>query len=93
MPLIEMPHEIEDARAKLVKFDNPQSRHFDVYLTDGRMLSIPIKWYPRLQKANHRQRSEWELVGGGIGLHWEEIDEDLSVAGFLMGWKAPDGEY
>jgi hypothetical protein len=54
-----------------------------VTLTDGRVVSVPIVWFPRLADASPRQRSGWELIGGGIGIHWEGIDEDISVASLL----------
>ena len=60
-----------------------------VDLTDGRELSVPIRWYPRLLNATPAQRADWELAGAGYGIHWPEIDEDLSVKGLLMGWAAP----
>lgn len=60
-----------------------------VDLTDGRELSVPIRWYPRLLNATPEQRAKWELAGAGYGIHWPEIDEDLSVKGLLMGWAAP----
>ena len=60
-----------------------------VDLTDGRELSVPIRWYPRLLKATPSQRANWQLAGAGYGIHWPEIDEDLSVKGLLMGWAAP----
>jgi hypothetical protein len=60
-----------------------------VDLTDGRELSVPIRWYPRLLNATPAQRADWQLAGAGYGIHWPEIDEDLSVKGLLMGWAAP----
>ncbi|MGO9896548.1 MAG: DUF2442 domain-containing protein [Bryobacteraceae bacterium] len=54
-----------------------------VTLTDGRVVSAPLVWFPRLAHASPRQRSEWELIGGGIGVHWEAVDEDISVASLL----------
>ncbi|OYW58413.1 MAG: hypothetical protein B7Z40_22950 [Bosea sp. 12-68-7] len=60
-----------------------------VDLTDGRELSVPMRWYPRLLNATHAQRADWELAGAGYGIHWPQIDEDLSVKGLLMGWAAP----
>ena len=55
-----------------------------VTLTDGRVVSVPLVWFPRLADASPRQRSDWELIGGGIGIHWEAIDEDISVASLLQ---------
>ena len=54
-----------------------------VTLTDGRAVSVPLVWFPRLADASPQQRSEGELIGGGIGVHWEAIDEDISVASLL----------
>jgi hypothetical protein len=54
-----------------------------VTLTDGRVVSVPLVWFPRLAGASRRQRCGWELIGGGIGIHWEAIDEDISVASLL----------
>lgn len=53
-------------------------------LVDGRTISVPLAWFPRLLEANPKQRAEWELIGGGIGIHWEAIDEDISVASLLQ---------
>src|SRR5437867_3682199 len=54
-----------------------------VILADAREISVPLEWFPRLRKATKAQRKKWELIGGGIGIHWEEIDEDISVASLL----------
>lgn len=55
-----------------------------VVLSDGREISAPLAWFPRLLEATAKQRREWELIGGGIGVHWEAIDEDISVASLLQ---------
>ena len=60
-----------------------------VDLTDGRRLTVPLTWFPRLLRATEEQRRNWELLGDGEGIHWPEIDEDLSVAGLLRGIPAP----
>jgi len=54
-----------------------------VALADGREVSVPLEWFPRLRDATEAQRSNWRLIGGGIGIHWEEIDEDVSVESLL----------
>ena len=54
-----------------------------VVLTDGREVSAPLEWFPRLRKANKKQRSHWRLIGDGIGIHWEDIDEDIEVESLL----------
>ena len=56
-----------------------------VLLRDGRQLSIPLAYFPRLLKAKPKQRKKYELSGGGVGIHWDELDEDISVAGLLLG--------
>ena len=54
-----------------------------VTLSDGRVVSVPLAWFSRLADATPRERSDWELIGGGIGIHWKEIDEDISVESLL----------
>ena len=60
-----------------------------VELLDGRTVSVPLAWYPRLLHAKPEQRANWELAGGGYGVHWADLDEDLSSAGLLRGSPAP----
>jgi hypothetical protein len=60
-----------------------------VDLGDGRTIAVPLVWYPRLLHATAKQRANWRLVGGGFGIHWPDIDEDLSTAGLLRGAPAP----
>src|SRR5919197_5945913 len=55
-----------------------------VVLDDGRTISAPLEWFPRLRAATTEQRKAWEPIGGGIGLHWEAIDEDISIASLLQ---------
>lgn len=59
-----------------------------VALTDGRKLSVPLVWFPRLLAATSSQRADWRLIGGGEGIRWESLDEDLSVRGLLRGERA-----
>ena len=54
-----------------------------VTLSDGRVVSVPLVWFPRLADATGEERSGWELIGGGIGIHWEAVDEDILVASLL----------
>jgi len=56
-----------------------------VFLTDGRYLSVPIAWFPRLMKANVEQKADYEILGDGEGIHWQQIDEDISIFGLLIG--------
>ena len=56
-----------------------------VRLLDGREISVPVEWFPRLRNASEEQRKRWRLIGKGVGIHWEDIDEDISVASLLLG--------
>ena len=62
---------------------------FSVDLIDGRTITVPYAWYPRLLHATPKQRSNWETCGGGYGIHWPDVDEDLSTEGLLRGAPAP----
>ena len=64
-----------------------------VDLMDGRTIAVPLAWYPRLANATPEQRSHWELAGGGYGIHWTDIDEDLSTEGLLRGARAPQAPH
>ena len=61
-----------------------------VELSDGRTLSAPLAWFPRLIHATPEERNNWRLIGKGHGIHWKELDEDISVEGLLAG--KPSGE-
>lgn len=54
-----------------------------VRLLDGREISVPLEWFPRLRSATDDQKKKWRLIGRGIGIHWEELDEDISIASLL----------
>ncbi len=56
-----------------------------VALRDGRVIIVPLSWYPRLLAATAKQRKNWRVAGGGYGIHWPDIDEDLSTGGLLRG--------
>jgi hypothetical protein len=56
-----------------------------VELHDGRSVSVPLEWYPRLAEGRPSERRKWELIGPGIGIHWPDLDEDISVEGLLLG--------
>lgn len=60
-----------------------------VALRDGRKISVPLTWYPRLLHASVQQRNNWKLAGGGYGIHWPDLDQDLSTEGLLRGAPAP----
>jgi hypothetical protein len=60
-------------------------------LEDGRIIAVPLAYYPKLLGATRQQLEDFEWLGGGIGIHWPQLDEDLSVKGFLLGSIAPGG--
>jgi len=60
-----------------------------VALADGRTISVPLAWYPRLRNATPSQRANWTLAGAGFGIHWPDLDEDLTTEGLLRGCPAP----
>jgi hypothetical protein len=60
-----------------------------VTLADGREVSVPLEWFPRLRNATPKQRQNWQFIGKGIGIHWPDVDEDVSVEGLLRGAPAP----
>ena len=62
-----------------------------VGLMDGRTITVPLAWYPRLADATPAQRAHWEISGAGYGIHWPYVDEDLSTEGLLRGLPAPRG--
>ena len=78
---------IADIRVRSVSIDEER---LSVELMDGRAIAVPLAWYPRLAKASSAQRANWELAGGGYGIHWPDVDEDLSTEGLLRG--APSAE-
>lgn len=69
-----------------VRFDDDT---MSVDRADGRTITVPLAWYPRLLNATLEQRRNWQRCGGGFGIHWPEIDEDLSTQGLLEGAPAP----
>ena len=56
-----------------------------VELSDGRAISVPVAWYPRLVHATARERANWQFIGKGQGIHWDDLDEDINVEGLLAG--------
>ncbi len=63
-----------------------------VFLMDGRNIRVPLVWYPRLLGATSAERLNWKVSGGGYGIHWPDVDEDLSTEGLLRGAPAPSRE-
>ncbi|MGB7373900.1 DUF2442 domain-containing protein [Pontixanthobacter sp.] len=77
---------LSDERVSDVRCDDDS---LTVDLMDGRTIIVPLAWYPRLAGGSLEQRAKWELCGGGYGIHWPDLDEDLSTEGLLRGAPAP----
>ena len=75
-------------RAERVSIDDDE---FTVHLVDGRRLVVPLDWFERLRHATSEQLHAWTLIGDGEGIHWPELDEDLSVIGLLSGSRPAQG--
>lgn len=78
---------VTDARVADVRCTDDS---LSVDLMDGRTITVPLRWYPRLLNATPEQRARWERAGAGYGIHWPEVDEDLSTEGLLRGTPARD---
>lgn len=76
-----------DERVLDVQFSNGT---LSITLRDGRAISVPLTWYPRLLNGTPEQRKNWQTAGAGYGIHWPDLDEDLSVEGLLRGIAAPE---
>src|SRR5437868_283509 len=79
-----------DERVKDITFTD---EHMRVQLKDGRAISVPLGWYPRLLNATEEQRKNWRVSDDGYEIHWPDVDEDLSTEGFLRGQPAAKGRY
>ncbi len=78
--------QVADERVKSVEITE---HALSVALMDGRVIAVPLAWFPRLAAATHDQLLNWRISGGGYGIHWPELDEDLSTEGLLRGAPAP----
>jgi hypothetical protein len=63
-----------------------------VELEDGRILSIPLTWYPRLWHGTMEERQNWRMIGDGMGIHWPELDEDISIEGLILGRRSGESQ-
>ena len=81
--------ELESARATDVSLSEDC---LTVDLSDGRGISVPLLWYPRLSHGNAQERGHWELIGDGVGIHWPDLDEDISVSGLLKGHHSGESQ-
>jgi hypothetical protein len=81
--------EIRDALAASVSLTDDS---LSAELADGRTIVVPLAWYPRLLHATPGERNSWRLIGGGRGIHWPEVDEDISVANLLAGQPSAESQ-
>ncbi len=79
--------EVETAVPRAARVEVSETA-ISVELSDGRTVSVPTAWYPRLLHAAQRERDQWRLIGGGEGIHWPLVDEDVSVASLLGGERS-----
>ena len=82
-----------------VEMEVPAARHvvvtrdiLQVELHDGRTVTVPLAWFPRLVHGTKKEVGNWRLIGGGYGIHWENLDEDISVEGLLLGRSSGEGQ-
>lgn len=78
-------------QAPLAKTLNLSADRFSVELADGRSLSVPLAWYPRLMQATEAERAHWRLLGGGYAIEWPDLDEHIGVANLLAGHRSGEG--
>jgi hypothetical protein len=79
----------QDVFASLVQFSDDL---ITVSLDDGRLISVPLAWYPRLLHGTPQERNKYELTGGGEGIHWPDLDEDISVIGLIAGKPSAESD-
>ncbi len=82
--------EVAQAKAQSVSVTDSE---LIVQLTDGRTVSVPLAWYPRLLHATPEERRRWELLGQGEGIHWPDLDEDIAVTHLLAGVPSGESQY
>ena len=79
---------VEHPQAPLARRVECSDQMLTVELSDGRTISVPLEWFPRLRHGRPDERKRWELIGEGDGIHWPDLDEDLSVEGLLAGRRS-----
>ena len=80
-----MPTSALAAESAVARNVRVTGEHLVVDLRDGRLVSVPLSWYPRLATGTPTERKRWELIGAGIGIHWPDLDEDIEVEALLLG--------
>lgn len=81
------PNEADPPRARRVEVSEDR---LTVELVDGRTISVPVSWYPRLEAGSAAERARWSLIGPGIGVHWSDLDEDIAVEDLLAGRRSQE---
>ena len=87
-----MNSSVVEAREALATRVEVNEDTLSVELTDGRTIAAPLAWYPRLAHATAKERDSWRLIGSGRGIHWPEVDEDISVANLLAGQASAESQ-
>ena len=87
-----MPSSPAETGAALAQDVNVGDDALTVVLLDGRTVTVPISWYPRLANGSHEERLNWQLLGGGHGIHWSDLDEDISVDALLAGRPSAESQ-
>ncbi len=87
-----MSSSVVEAREALAVHDEVTDDTLSVELSDGRTIAAPLAWYPRLAHGTAGERGSWRLIGSGRGIHWPEIDEDISVANLLAGQPSAESQ-
>jgi hypothetical protein len=83
---------LKQRKLPLAKQVTVSDRQLIVDLSDGRVLSVPLEWYPRLLHGRPDERANWALIGEGDGIHWPDLDEDLSVEALLAGLRSGESQ-
>lgn len=86
------PSGVEQENAPLARQVTVAGGMLTVQLNDGRVISVPIEWYPRLSHGTDKERGNWRLIGRGDGIHWPDLDEDISIEGLLAGRRSGETE-
>lgn len=84
-----LKNKIKEARATKIKITEEE---LIAFLDDGRTIAVPLSWYPRLLNGSEKERNNWRFIGEGIGIHWPELDEDISVEGLIDGIPSQESQ-
>jgi hypothetical protein len=87
-----MSSSLEDTERAIATGVSVNRDTITVDLSDGRTIAAPLAWYPRLVRATPKERNSWRLIAGGRGIHWPEVDEDISVANLLAGQPSNESQ-